>query len=262
VNLVEVRGLTFGYDIENVINSLNFDLPKSVFFSIVGPNGSGKSTLLKLISRSLKARAGTIRFHGKDILDFKPQEFSKLVASLPQKIELPFDHIVENFVMMGRFPFMDRFSAPSENDIRKVNDALVLTDTTDLRERGINELSGGERQRVFIAQAIAQEPKLLLLDEPTSQLDIGHKMSVMELLRKLNRENGITVAVVLHDLNLAAEFSDRIMILRGGQKYAEGTPQEVLNYGNIEEVYKTLVIVKENPLTNKPYIFPVSKHQQ
>jgi iron complex transport system ATP-binding protein len=160
---------------------------------------------------------------------------------------------------MGRYPHRKRLASPRQNDREIVQQSLTLTDTVHLKERKLNELSGGERQRVVLAQALAQKPKLLLLDEPTSHLDIGHQIAILDVIKRLNRQDSLTVITVLHDLNLASEYCDRLALMDEGSLMATGTPHEVLTYQNIEKAYKTIAVVKDNPLTHKPHIFPISK---
>ena len=181
---------------------------------------------------------------------------------MPQILEVPFAFSVEEFVLMGRFPHTGRFEALKQRDYRILEDTLNLTDTFPFRGRKIYELSGGERQRVILAQGFAQEPQLLLLDEPTSHLDIAHQVQILDLVKKLNKEKGLTVIIVLHDLNLASSYCDRLILLKEGAIFTEGSPQDVLTYQNIEKVYKTVVVVKENPISLKPYILLVSEEER
>jgi iron complex transport system ATP-binding protein len=160
--------------------------------------------------------------------------------------------------MMGRFPHLGRLKDPGKRDREITEESLELTDTADLRFRTLHELSGGERQRVLLAQALAQKPVLLLLDEPTAHLDIGHQIGILNVIKKLNQHQGLTVITVLHDLNLAGEYCGRIVLMNAGRIHTDGPPSEVLTYRNIEDVYKTVVIVKENPLSKKPYVVLVS----
>jgi iron complex transport system ATP-binding protein len=159
---------------------------------------------------------------------------------------------------MGRFPHQKRFELPSKADYDIVEQNLKFTDIAHLRDRGLQELSGGERQRAILAQALAQKPRLLLMDEPTAYLDIGHQIAMLDLVKKLNRTEGLTVVMILHDLNLASEYCEKMILMDKGNIEITGTPKEVLTYENIEKVYKTVVVVKENPFSKKPYVIPVS----
>jgi iron complex transport system ATP-binding protein len=173
-------------------------------------------------------------------------------------MEIPVGFQVDEFILMGRFPHSGRFLSQKKKDLSVMEYVIALTNINSIRHRKVSELSGGERQRVILAQGFAQEPQIMLLDEPTSHLDITHQIQVMDLLKRLNKNNDLTVMIVLHDLNLAGSYCDRLILLNEGQVFKEGTPKEVLTYQNIENVYKTMVIVKENPLNNKPYVFLVS----
>ena len=174
-----------------------------------------------------------------------------------QSYDLPFSYTVEEFVMMGRFPHQKRFEKPTKNDLEIVENNLEFTDIAHLKQRRLHELSGGERQRAVLAQALAQKPKLLLLDEPTAYLDIGHQIAMLDLIKKLNKTEGLTVVMILHDLNFASEYCENLLLLNNGKIHTMGTPGEVLSYKNIEQVYKTVAIVKENPISRKPYVFAV-----
>jgi iron complex transport system ATP-binding protein len=176
---------------------------------------------------------------------------------LPQVLEIAFSFGVAEFVAMGRYPHLRRFERLKRNDLRVVEEAMEATDVLHLRERRISELSGGERQRVILAQAFAQEPRLLLLDEPTTHLDIGHQVEVLSIIRKLNREKGLTIIMILHDLNLASEYCNWLILLKEGRIFKEGPPKDVLTYQNIEDVYRTSVVVGESPVSSKPHVFLV-----
>jgi len=258
-NILEVNNLICAYDGKKVIRDISFSLEEKGFLGIIGPNGAGKTTLLKAIARSLRPCAGRIIYCGKDIFTFRINALAKEIAVLPQSLETSFSFNVEEFVSLGRFPYLGLFSRFSSLDRQAVERALFLTETQELKERKINELSIGERQRVFLAQALAQEPRLLILDEPTAHLDIAHQLQVLSLLGRLNSQNGLSILMVLHDLNMASEFCRKLILLHEGRIYACGTAKEVLTYENIEAVYKTVVIVKDNPLSQKPYIFVVAQ---
>lgn len=258
-NILEVKSLSCGYNSKVIINEVTFSVAKGAFTGIIGPNGAGKTTLLKAITRTLRPYKGEVFYQGEDIFKLKTKELARHIAVLPQTLEIPFSFSVEEFVSMGRFPHVGRFQRFSSHDLQVIKKSLLLTDTFELRERKINELSEGEKQRVIIAQGLAQEPEFLLLDEPTAHLDIAHQVQLLSLLCRLNSENGLTVMAILHDLNLASEFCRELILLNEGKIFRTGLPSEVLTYQNIEEVYKTVVIVKENPLTSKPYVFVVPK---
>lgn len=256
--LLKVKNLSGGYDKKIIIKDISFAIQRGDFLGIIGPNGSGKSTLLRLMSRVLMPGKGNIIFEDKDISEMKLKEFCRKTAFVPQDTLINFSFSVEEIVLMGRIPHLRRLQFESKKDFLIAQNALSLTDTLYLKEKQIDTLSAGERQRVIIAKALAQEPILLFLDEPTSHLDIGHQIQILDLLKKLNRERNLTIVMVLHDLNLAAEFCNRIILLNEGKIFKEGLPEEVLTYQNIETVYKTVVVVNKNPISDKPYIILVS----
>lgn len=260
-NLVKIENLSGGYAEEKIIRGLSLKVNRGDFLGIIGPNGSGKSTLLRLMSRALRPFSGRILLEEKDITGLSLKAFCRKAAFVPQDTLINFSFSVWEIVLMGRIPHLGRLQLETHKDYSIARNSLSLTDTVYLKERQIDELSAGERQRVIIAKALTQEPVLLFLDEPTSHLDIGHQIQILDLLKKLNRENNLTIVIVLHDLNLAAEYCNRVLLLNEGMIFTEGSPQEVLTYQNIERVYKTIVVVKENPITGKPYVILVSKEK-
>lgn len=257
-NILELQNIFCRYDKEDVLRGVSFSVPEGNFVGIIGPNGCGKTTLFRVITKILNPSSGSVLYLDKDIKNIPLEDLAKKIAVGLQVFSSAFSYTVEEFILMGRFPHKERFEPVNKNDFIICESAMSLTDTLDIRKRNINELSGGERQRVQIAQALAQEPRILLLDEPTTHLDIYHQVKILNLIRKLNREQSLTIVVVLHDLNLASEYCPRLILLNEGKIYKMGTPQEVLTYQNIEEVYNTVVLVKENPLSGRPYIFLVS----
>ena len=261
-SLLKTKGLYGGYGKEIILHDISFDVAKGEFLGIIGPNGSGKSTLLKLMSRVLSPQNGAVSFEGKDIFQMKLDQFCRKVAFVPQDTLINFSFSVWEIVLMGRIPHLGRLQLETKKDFAIAERALSLTDSTYLREKGIDQLSAGERQRTIIAKALAQEPVLVFLDEPTSHLDIGHQIQIMDLLRKLNRETSLTIVIVLHDLNLASEYCDRLILLDEGKIFEDGTPEEILTYQNIESVYKTVVVVKKNPISSRPHVMLVSEEEK
>lgn len=253
--LLNIDGLSGGYHSQQtIINNVSFNIERGEFLGIIGPNGSGKSTLLKFMSRVLPPAKGMITLEGSDINRMDLKVFCRQVAFVGQDTIINFSFTAEELVLMGRIPHLRRLQFETRRDISIARNSLSLTDTLELKEKFIDELSAGERQRVIIAKALAQEPILLLLDEPTSHLDIGHQIQILNLLKKLNREKNLTIVIVLHDLNLASEYCNRLILLNQGAIFQKGEAQEVLTYQNIEKVYKTLVIVEKNPISLKPHI--------
>jgi iron complex transport system ATP-binding protein len=256
-SLLKVENLFGGYHREAVIKGISLDVNKGDFVGMIGPNGSGKTTLLRLMSRVLAPQKGNIYLERKDISAMDLKEFCQEVAFVAQDTTINFSFSVLEIALMGRIPHLKRLQLETKQDMEIVEKSLSMTDALYLRDKKIDELSSGERQRVVIAKALAQEPVLLFLDEPTSHLDIGHQIQVLDLLKKLNRQTNLTIVMVLHDLNLASEYCNRIVLLNEGKVFKEGSPREVLTYQNIEAVYKTVVVVNDNPVSSKPYVLLV-----
>jgi len=262
MNIFRVQNLSCGYNNKNILQDVSFSVNEGEFLGIIGPNGAGKTTLFKAITGILKPHKGDIFYKNKNISAISHQNFAKEIAVIPQFLEIPFAYSVFEFAAMGRFPHIGRFKAMREHDYKIVKEALRLTDTSYLCDTNITELSGGERQRVVLAQGFVQEPNVLLLDEPTAHLDITHKMQILDLINKLNKEKKLTIIMILHDLNLASSYCTRLILLDKGKIYKDGTPNDVLTYQNIEKVYKTIVLVKKNPLNSKPYIILLSENER
>ena len=249
-----INNLSAGYGDIEVLRDVSLELRNSEFASIIGPNGSGKTTLLRAMSRIPMTRTGDILLDGRDIYSISAREFATRVAVVPQDTLVAFDFSVLEIVLMGRSPRLGRFAIESNRDTEIALDALKRTGTEHLKDRQINALSGGERQRVLVARALAQEPDVLLLDEPTSHLDISFQFEIMDLVKSLNRERGMTVLAVLHDLNLASQYCDRLVMIGQGRVQADGTPDEVITADNIRRVYGAEVWVRRHPATSRPYV--------
>jgi iron complex transport system ATP-binding protein len=213
---------------------------------ILGPNGSGKTTLLRILSAVLKGQ-GELRLNGRDIKTYGKRELSRLFAVVPQESRVNFPYTVAEIVSMGRASSHSPFALEGKRDLEVVRASLELTDSLSLSQRYLHELSGGEKQRVMIARALAQEPEILLLDEPSAFLDLKHQVQIFELLRRLNRERGLTIIAALHDINLAALFFPRLAMLRQGKIYRDGSPKDVLTEKTIEEVYGIRVRIEKDP---------------
>lgn len=260
--MLEIRDLTCGYDSFS-LKGINLKVEPGQILGIIGPNGSGKTTLLRAMSRAIKPEAGAILFEGKDIWQVQAKALAKELAVVSQNIKNIDSLTVEDYVLLGRTPYFRKFQfLETEKDRDIAERAMRLTDSFQLRGRLMEETSGGEAQLAAIARALTQEPKLLLLDEPTSHLDIAHKVKVLNLIRRLNREIGLTIVIVMHDLNLASEYCQNLLLLKEGSIYKAGTPQEVLTYSIIEEVYRTVVVVKKSPVSGKPHVFMVSQEDR
>ncbi|MEW6622530.1 MAG: ABC transporter ATP-binding protein [Bacillota bacterium] len=256
---LKVKGLYFSYGKENILNDLDLTIDPGSFVCIVGPNGSGKSTLLKNISKALLPGRGEIRLGEYNLLSLRPKQVAQQMAVVPQDTHIEFAFTVYETVLMGRTPFMGRFQSEGPKDFALARWAMEITNTWHLRDRPVTEISGGERQRVVVARALAQEPRIILLDEPTAHLDIQHQMELLELLQSLNKTSGLTVVAVLHDLNLAAHFSEYVVLMKDGRIFAEGEPQRVLSSENIRDVYGMEVAITDNPFTGRFNIIPLGR---
>lgn len=257
--MLNISGLTCGYDSGFVVRNINLHVATDEIIGIIGPNGSGKTTLLRAITRVLKPMSGAILLEGENIWRMKIRDLARKVAVVSQSAETGF-MTVEEFVLLGRIPYYGKFRfLETKNDLKIARDAMALTDSLKLKDKFMSQISGGERQLALIARALAQEPKLLLLDEPTTYLDITHQVGILDLVRRLNRNFGLTVIMVLHDLNLAGEYCQQLALLDRGEIRKFGLPEEVLDYHIIEEVYKTVVVIEKNPISQKPYVLAISE---
>ncbi len=250
--MLKVENVTLAYGKNIVLEGINFAAQEGEMLGLIGPNGSGKTTLLKAISRLLSPRSGEIRLNGKNIAKIPRKELAKLLAVVPQNPSLPETLTAFELVLMGRNPHLGFLRYESRKDMEIAYKAMELTQTDFLASRRVGELSGGEKQRLIIARALTQEPKSLLLDEPTAHLDINHQVEILNLVKSLCTCKGLTVIAALHDLNLAAQYCDRLFLLGNCRIYAEGTPEEVITPQNIKEVYGAEVLVYPHPVNKLP----------
>lgn len=258
--IIEVYDVSYRYtDHSLVLNGINFDVRQGEILGIVGPNGSGKSTLLKLLSGVLKLVKGRILLSGRQISRLNHKSIAKIVAVVPQNMVITFPFTAQEIVMMGRSPHLGMLQMERKKDFNIVEQAMRYTNSLEFANRKIDELSGGERQRVIIARALAQEPRIILLDEPTAHLDLKYQIEIFDLIKRFNMENLMTVVVVSHDLNLAGEYCDRLILLKEGKIYKIGNPKEVITEEDIKEVYDTEVLISKNPLTGAPHVTLVGK---
>ncbi len=261
-SILRFENVTVKYDKHEVLKDFSCDVFGGEFVSMIGPNGSGKSTLINAVMGSVELSGGKIYLGNKNNEDYTAKERARFAAVVPQNFNTAFGFKVRDIVMMGRNPYLKRMQTETIEDIRIVDEALKLTNTLHLKDRKITSLSGGERQRVIIAGALAQKPKLLILDEPTNHLDIHHNLEIMQLIKELNIKDGITVFAVLHDINMAARFSDRIILLDAGKEIKSGTVREVISEEVLKPVYQIDMIVRNNRLTDSPEIVPLRMNRQ
>lgn len=254
MNILEISELICRYDDIIALKGISFKVKKGEFLGIIGPNGSGKSTILRSITKVLKPEGGKIELNQRNIFKLKARQIAQQVAVVPEDTTVSFSFTVLDIVMMGRTPYIGRFELEDRDDLEIARKCMKLTNTLHLEGRFINQLSSGERQRVMIAQALAQEPEILLLDEPTAHLDINHEIEIFDLLTRLQKKTNLTIIVVSHNLNLASQYCNRLILLREGEIVKQGIPQEVITEENIRGVYRTDVIVQKNPRTDAPHL--------
>ena len=252
--LLSVHGLTVSYAAHTVLSDVSFEVARGDLVVVLGPNGAGKTTLLRTIAKVVSPKVGTVLLDGHDIAKLPVRQLMKTLSVVPQSEGSVFSFTVQDIVAMGRTPHLSPLAPLSQKDWRIIREAMEATDVWELKDRLFTELSGGEQRRVLIAKALAQEPQLLLLDEPTANLDLHYQLEVVELIQRLNRERGITVLAVLHDLNLAAMMGRRFILMHRGRIYAVGNADEVLTPQNIQQVYGVPVVVTRHPLNGKPII--------
>ena len=253
---VDLRDLSTSYDGRRVLEKINFHVNEGDFLGVIGPNGSGKTTLLRTIGGVLKPDGGVISLDGADIHSLNRREVARSMATVAQETNFNFAFTAFDIVLMGRAPHVARFKMEGGDDLAMAEQSMKKTETWHLADRPITELSGGEKQRVIIAQALAQKPRLLLLDEPTAHLDIHHQLKILNLIKTENEE-GLAVIAVFHDLNLASRFSDSLVLVDAGRIHTLGTPDEVLTVRNVKEVFKVDAHINEHPVTSEIYIYPI-----
>ncbi|MFJ6698827.1 ABC transporter ATP-binding protein [Streptomyces sp. NPDC091272] len=255
------RDIRLGYDGREVVRGLSLDIPPGRITMIVGPNACGKSTLLRAMARLLNPVSGQALLDGRDIHSMPTREVAARLGILPQAPVAPDGITVSDLVGRGRYPHQGWFRRWTPEDDAAVADALLATDVLELAGRPVDELSGGQRQRVWIAMALAQRTDILLLDEPTTYLDVSHQLDVLDLLVDLNEEHGTTIAVVLHDLNLACRYADHLVAMRDGRVIAEGVPKDVVTEELVNEAFGMRSSLVPDPVSGTPMIVPIGRHR-
>jgi iron complex transport system ATP-binding protein len=255
--LLTARKIIAGYGRETILKGIDLSVRRGEFVGLAGPNGSGKTTLVRVLTGILPARQGELFYRGKPFARWHPGELARRRAVVPQNRGGEIDLPVEDLVLLGRLPYFRPLQwRPSPADRAAVDRALEATSTSSFRERNFRALSGGEQQRVLIAVALASEPELLILDEPTLHLDLGYQQEIFRLLRRLHREGGMTILAVLHDLNLAAACCDRLVFLKAGEVWKEGPAGELITRENLSELYRAQLETVPHPATGRPIFFP------
>ena len=253
--IINIEQLSFSYGEQNVLTQLNMAIKKGKITTLIGANGCGKSTLLNIITKNLKPYSGSIFINGQEISDIKLKDFARNVAIVHQYNTAQSDITVETLVSYGRIPYKKLGEFYNKEDEEKIKWALEVTNTYKYKDRALSELSGGQKQRVWIAMALAQDTKLLLLDEPTTYLDIRYQLQILKLVKMLNQEYGFTVVMVLHDINQSLYYSDEIVALKNGKVLVQGEPEKVITSETVKQVYD--IDLKLSTVDGKPYVIAV-----
>lgn len=256
---VHVEGLSHSYGDHAVLNGLAFSVDPGVFFIIIGPNGSGKTTVMRVISGVVRPDAGRVEILGRSVRGYGRKALARVVALVPQMATVHFPFSVMETVLMGRSPHLGMLGFEQARDFEIARETMAFTQVDHLISRKLDQLSGGELQRVMIARAICQEPQIILLDEPTASLDLSHQVRIMDLMERLKEERGVTVVMVSHDVNLAAMYGDRLLLLKEGRVVMLGTPKEVLTFELLEQAYGCTLVVDRSPLGDYPRVNPVPR---
>lgn len=256
--ILKINNIECFYESTKVLDGVEFGVDKGDFVGIMGPNGSGKTTLLRCITRVVKLKTGAVLIENRDISTLSVKEIAKNVGAVPQDLGITAEFTAFEIVLMGRTPYIKGLGFESLEDLNIAKEAMMATNTWHLRDRLITELSGGEKQRVIIAKAIAQKPKILLLDEPTVHLDINYQHEILRLVKKLSKERDLTVLSVSHDINLATEYCEKLILLNKGKIVSVGKPEEVLTPENVKIAYNIDAVVKKNPVTGTLFVVPYS----
>lgn len=257
---LSAKEVVAGYDKRVIINGIDISIPANKISVIIGGNGCGKSTLLKTFSRLLKPESGNIVLDGKEIDTYPSKILAQTLGLLPQSPVTPEGITVFDLVCRGRFPYRTIMKGMNKDDFEAASEAMEIMGITELANRNVDELSGGQRQRVWIALALAQQTDILLLDEPTTFLDIAYQVEILDLLTELNRKRGITIAMVLHDINLSARYADYLFALRDGKLIVQGTPEDVISPKLIKDIFGLECSVINDPVSNSPLVVPIGRY--
>jgi iron complex transport system ATP-binding protein len=254
--LITINKLSWAFGQHKVLDDISLTIYEGGVYGIIGPNGSGKTTLLKNIARCLMPEKDSIYLSDKDLTQFSNITLAKEISYVPQSTDIEFEFSVMDMVLMGRSPYIARFQSESTSDINIAKNAMEATNTWYLKDKNINRISGGERQRAIIARALAQNTNIMLLDEPVSQLDIHHQIEILDILKRLAVGKKVSVILSLHDLNMAAQFCDRLILMDKGKIFKEGLPHDIIREDIIYSVYGVKAIVIKNPVTGAPHLVP------
>jgi len=261
-NVLEFRDVTAGYHKKPVIRDVTFAIGRGEMVGLLGPNGAGKTTLLRCVTGLCPPMTGAARIFDTEVSRLSAPERAKLVALVPQEVDIPVAFTVSDIVLIGRTAALNRWERPSKHDRLLVERAMVYTDVSDMKNRPFTELSSGEKQRAIVAMALAQDPRVILMDEATSNLDMNHRLEIMLIVERLNREKGVTVLMISHDLNLAADFCKRLLLMDNGRLVADGPPSRVLNEDVLRRVYRCDVRVEQNPTNGSITVVPSAGHTE
>lgn len=259
-HILTAEHIMAGYENTRILSDINITIPKEKISVIIGANGCGKSTLLKTFARLLKPEEGTIFLDEQNIFNISSKKVAQILGLLPQSPTMPDGITVTDLVTRGRFPYRQAFKNMSEEDFKAVEEAMEIMGITELADRCVQDLSGGQRQRVWIALALAQQTDILLLDEPTTFLDVSYQVEILDLLTDLNRKRNTTIVMVLHDINLSARYADYLFAMQKGNLIAQGTPDEIITSDLIKQVYGLECMVQRDPVSNSPFIYPIGRY--
>ena len=261
-HIIDTRSISMNFRNKSILSDVTFKVSAGEFFVIIGPNGAGKTSLLKVLSGLQKAQQGSVTIKGANINKYSRRNLSRILAIVPQQIEVGFPFTVSETVIMGRTPHLGILGMESKNDFHIAEEAMKFTEVNHLAERKLFQLSGGELQRVIIARAICQQPEIILLDEPTTALDPAHQLKIMDLMERFRIQYNTTIIMVSHDLNLASMYGDRLLLLKEGGVIKTGDPKTVLNKSLLEESYGCKMLIDENPLGQVARITPIPDKYQ